>query len=312
MPAATGWLSGVRASPRVGRISPRGALRTLCTALLLLLLGACSSTTFVYNRLDVIIPWYLDDYVELNAAQEKLLDDELLPPFLYWHRMQELPQYIAFLSAVEAALDEPVELNFIQSQYLAAEAAVERLEAEMVAWMLVLGDELSDEQMAELVAHLYEQQQEYEEEFLGRNEKKYRAEAYDNFADSLTDFLGRLDKAQRQRLRDAVAQMERADAVWLSERARWLQQLEQIFQRPAGWQQLLLDAMAARDQAVSADYQRIYEHNLRVSQEAITDVLNSRTERQDKRLRRRLADLKSDFSELIAQGEASGPPSVQE
>ena len=38
----------------------------MLAAVLLCLLGACSSTTFVYNRLDSILPWYLDDYVDLN------------------------------------------------------------------------------------------------------------------------------------------------------------------------------------------------------------------------------------------------------
>ena len=47
----------------------------------LLCLAACSSTTFVYNRLDTILPWYVDDYVELNREQDKYLDG-LLTPFL--------------------------------------------------------------------------------------------------------------------------------------------------------------------------------------------------------------------------------------
>ncbi len=44
-------------------------------------LGACSSTTLVYNRMDFLLPWYLDDYAELDNEQEKYLD-ELLSPFL--------------------------------------------------------------------------------------------------------------------------------------------------------------------------------------------------------------------------------------
>ena len=55
----------------------------------LLCLTACSGTTFVYNRLDTILPWYLDDYVELNGTQERQLE-EILRPFLNWHRRQEL------------------------------------------------------------------------------------------------------------------------------------------------------------------------------------------------------------------------------
>jgi hypothetical protein len=36
--------------------------------LTLFLLSGCSSTTFFYNRLDFILPWYLDKYVDLNRA----------------------------------------------------------------------------------------------------------------------------------------------------------------------------------------------------------------------------------------------------
>ena len=42
----------------------------ILTLALLLLLGACSGTTFVYNRLDFLLPWYVDDYAELNGEQE--------------------------------------------------------------------------------------------------------------------------------------------------------------------------------------------------------------------------------------------------
>ncbi len=71
----------------------------------LLALSACSSTTFVYNRLDFILPWYLDDYAELNGEQEEYLDT-LLSPFLSWHRSQELPRYVDVLDRIEISLDK--------------------------------------------------------------------------------------------------------------------------------------------------------------------------------------------------------------
>ena len=77
-------------------------LSRVCRQLLLaslLLLAACSSTTFFYNRLDFILPWYVDDFAELNGEQEKYLD-ELLAPFLHWHRAQELPRYLLILDKI--------------------------------------------------------------------------------------------------------------------------------------------------------------------------------------------------------------------
>ena len=48
----------------------RGIL--LCS---LLLLGACSGSNFVYNQLDFILPWYVDDYAELNTKQDAYLEE---------------------------------------------------------------------------------------------------------------------------------------------------------------------------------------------------------------------------------------------
>ncbi len=44
-------------------------LRNFLVVCCLLLLSACSGTTFFYNRLDFFIPWYVDDYVELEREQ---------------------------------------------------------------------------------------------------------------------------------------------------------------------------------------------------------------------------------------------------
>ena len=81
--------------------------RKYCLVFCLLLLGACSGTTFVYNRLDFVLPWYVDDYAELNSQQDVYLD-ELLAPFLTWHRNQELPAYIEIIDGIEGRLDQPL------------------------------------------------------------------------------------------------------------------------------------------------------------------------------------------------------------
>ncbi len=71
-------------------------VRCAVIAALFLVLTACSGTTLVYNRLDTILPWYVDDYVDLDNPQQQLLD-QTLQPFLRWHRQQELPRYVEVL-----------------------------------------------------------------------------------------------------------------------------------------------------------------------------------------------------------------------
>jgi len=264
-------------------------------------LGSCSGTTFVYNRLDTIVPWYVDDYVDLDGRQEQHLDDRLRP-FLDWHRQQELPRYVALLDQIDNSLGAPVTSQDVADIFAEMEVAWLRLEAESLDWLLDLGSTLSDAQIQEFLEYLRSQQQDYEEKYLARSEADYREEAYDSFADSMEDYLGSLDSGQRERLRRASEALLRSDDVWLKERADWLDRLAVLLQRQPGWQQKVRDAVAARGETVSARYREIFEHNLAVIFDAVADLLNSRTPRQDRYLREELAALRDDLQTLIAQG----------
>ena len=76
--------------------------------ILLIFITGCSSTTFVYNRIDFLLPWYLESYVDLDRDQKQDLK-ELLIPFFKWHREQELPEYANIIGRVEVVINNPVE-----------------------------------------------------------------------------------------------------------------------------------------------------------------------------------------------------------
>ena len=278
---------------------------TLCSRVLLILalvlLGACSSTTFLYNRLDFILPWYLDDYVELDRDQRQQFD-RLLDPFLDWHRQEELPAYLTVLDQIENTLEQPVTPQEIAAIADAFEEAWLRLEGRSLDWLLALGASLTDEQVAEFLQNLEEGQQEYEEKYLPRSDEEYREELYENLLDRAQDYLGRLDREQKAALRSASVGMVRTDRLWLEERARWHIRLGELLQREPGWEQRVRDAIARRDETVSDGYRQAYTHNLALIQETLADLLNGRSERQERRLRGEIADLREDLQELIEQG----------
>lgn len=266
----------------------------------LLLLGACSSTTFVYNQLDLILPWYVNDYVELNTQQDSHLD-ELLEPFLQWHRSEELPAYIAILEGLESRVDHPMAGADVAEVFTEFESAWLRLEDTSLDWLLDLGGQLSDEQMNEFVAALWEKQEEFEEEYLERTDKEFYKDSFDNFKDNAEEYLGRLSPEQREQLQTASSQLLRSDETWLAERYDWLKKLEVLLAREPGWQQRVQEAVVAQRQNLSPEYVRIYEHNMGVIADAIAELLNGRSERQDKHLRERLAELREDLETLVAQ-----------
>jgi len=134
-----------------------------------------------------------------------------------------------------------------------------------------------------------------------RTDEEYRQEAYENLEDSVQDFLGRLDNEQRGYLDQAAQDMRRADTIWLRERAEWLERREVLLQREEGWQQGIRDALATREQTTSAEYLEIFEHNSQVIFRALAQVANVRSDKQDRRLRKKLADFREDIESLIAR-----------
>ena len=274
--------------------------RRVVTALLVLLLTGCS-TTFLYNRLDIILPWYMGTYVDLDRQQRDYLD-ELLDPFLTWHREEELARYLEIIDDLSRRLDRDVTAGDVVAISLQFEAAWFRLEKRGLDGLLALGDRLSDAQMAEFIESLWKKQRDYEEEYLSRSDEVYRDDSYEALKDSLQDYLGRLRPDQREVLRASSEALWRSDGVWLAEREVWIKRFEAILvDRQPDWQQQIRESVARRDESVSSDYVETYGHNLEVIHRAIAGVLSSRDEKQDRRLRRKLDDLREDVETLIAR-----------
>tara|TARA_R110002073_G_scaffold56343_3_gene143573 strand:- start:206 stop:1126 length:921 start_codon:yes stop_codon:yes gene_type:complete len=281
--------------------------RRFCLICGLLLLAACSSTTFVYNRLDFLLPWYVDDYVDLNQPQKQYLDG-LLEPFLAWHRARELPDYLEILEGVQSNLDRPQTPAMIAAVFNQFEQAWLRLESESLDWLLDLGAQLSEDQITELMEELWERQEEYEEEYLQRTDEEFYEESYDDALDNAREYLGPLSDAQREVLRQFSRSLLRADQAWLQARAGWLTQLGVLLERKPGWQERVREAVAKQRENPAPEYERIYNHNLVSIYDVIAEILNGRSEQQDSHLRDRLASLQQDLQSLIEQGASAENP----
>lgn len=272
-------------------------LRAACCLLLACLLAACTAS-FTYNNLDRLIPWYVDGYVDLSHDQREILRGQLTP-LLEWHRQEELNRYIAVLDRVDDDLQRPVTAEVVQSWVDAVTAAAERAEIHMLRVALDFGATLSDDQMAELTASLWERQREYEEEFLGRSDAEYREESFENLRDFLKRQVGRLNAAQLAELRSAADRLERFDAVWLEDRAAWLRRLEPLLQRPTGWQEAVEAAHLQRRTNRTPGYRETLRHNLDAINPAVAGVLNGLSERQRAQAAESLDELRSHLRDLM-------------
>jgi len=58
------------------------------------------------------------------------------------------------------------------------------------------------------------------------------------------------------------------------------------------------------------EYVAVYAHNSALSQAIFTEVINLRTPKQDRRLRRKIDDYREDFTALVAQAQPFSPTAI--
>lgn len=276
-------------------------IRTLILVTFLASLAGCSNS-FVYNQLDWLIPWYLDDYVDLNREQKRAFTAQLRE-LLRWHRGEELERYIELLNGIEADIDHPLNALQVESWANDALAAYQRIEDRMLPIAFDIGRNLSDAQMAEFIEKLEQGQQDLEKKYLERSNDEYMADAEESLSENIGDFIGRLSDNQLAVIKQATQSLQRFDSAWLDERRRWMLTLTQLLQRQSGWENAIMNALRERETQRTESYRTAYAHNSLIINQAIADVLNLRSEKQDQRLRGELEGLRRDLRKLIAQGD---------
>ena len=261
------------------------------------LLVGCSTTTFIYNRIDFLLPWYLGNYVELTRDQKQYLD-ELLIPFFSWHRSEELPKYLEIINRTENILEGEVKPENIATISSNIEESWFRLEKEVLVWVLPLASDLTDEQIQSFLQVMQKKSTEYENKYLGRSDKDYRQDAYDRVRDNLQRFMGDLSQQQLSLVKTYLEDIYRIDGVWLQNRKALLTSLSSILGRESGWKERLT-RINQRDDTMSQIYRDTFAHNLDVIYHLLAEVFNTRSEKQDQRLRQQLSKYRTDIETLI-------------
>ena len=263
----------------------------------LIFLTGCSSTTFVYNRIDYLLPWYFASYVDLSRDQKQYLD-ELLIPFFSWHRHEELPRYAEIINSVEGLLDSEVKVENIALITLDVEESWFRLVDGLLLRIIPLSKDLTDEQINNFLQVMQTKIIESENKYLKRNDQVYQKHNYNRLRKNLRRFIGTMNKEQLDLVRIASKSMRRVDAEWIQNRKKLVANLGSILQREEGWEQRFI-SITHRDDLVSKNYRDNYAYNIDVTHHLIAAILNTRTKKQDKKIRAQLKRYRTDIEILI-------------
>lgn len=272
----------------------------LAILLLPMLLTSCT-VSFTYNHLDWIIPWYVDDYVDLTRDQKKSLRQQL-EPILAWHREEELVRYVEILDGIEASLAQPLTAEEVNRWIQLIVDAAERTELRMLQLGLGFSDELTDAQMQEFIDALWERQRDFEEEFLERTDEEYVEDNGEEMAQFMKKLIGRLSPEQKARFQVAAGELCRFDQPWLTDSENWLNELEPLLQRSGDWKTAVEDAFKKRKSERTPEFRACLDLNYAVISQAAADVLNGASERQRDHLYREIEKLRSRLLKLIEAG----------
>ncbi|WP_460134829.1 DUF6279 family lipoprotein [Pseudomonas sp. S1_E04] len=265
-----------------------------------LVLAGCNRVGLAYRNLDVIIPWTLNDYLDMNAGQKSWFNDKL-KEHLAWHCTTQLPGYLDWLDRLQQMVnDHQVSDGALQSRTEEAKQAVADVAREITPSAIELLQGLDDQQVREmndaLAKHLRKRQDEYLKPPLAQQIKE-RAERMHK---RLEAWMGPLSASQQNRVNAWSVDLGEQNQAWLGNRARWQAQfIDAVQQRhsadfPQQMQQLLVD----RESLWPPEYRAAYAQTETAARSLIVDVMAESTAQQRQKLTKKIDGVRSDFKAL--------------
>lgn len=266
----------------------------------LLLLTACSRLELGYRNLDWLIPWSMDNYVTLSNEQKAWLKPRLAT-HIAWHCKTQLPAYAAWLQRSAALVNDPQPTpQQFEAQFGEFRHAVDAIALQVTPDLTELLRGLSPEQVTELGESMAKQNKEQREDYLGIPLNEQIDERTERMEERLQPWFGRLQPAQKARVKAWSQQLGNYNQGWLDNNLRWQQaflaavQQRQTEQFPAQVKHLLQDRMSVW----TPEYQQEFAAAQQALSDLFADVVISADAKQRERLTERLEGARKQLAEI--------------
>ncbi|MCW8857387.1 MAG: DUF6279 family lipoprotein [Kangiella sp.] len=273
--------------------------RLLIVFLSIFLIQACG-IKFWYNRMDWVVPWYLDDYVELSSQQEDTLE-QLLELKTEWHRSNELPKYVSMLNRMEA----DIKSGAIHQTY-------DRYQRDMRGFYDTLLDELSDdlvaqtasltdEQVKQLMDNLDKEAKEQYEEFKELTDEERQEERLERLEDSFDEWIGSLNDEQEALIKEMASLLKSSGEVTYQYRAKWRDAFRTaLAERQSESGQAAIKSLITDPYQVGGEeMNKIREYNGNIYKEYQLKIYRTLSAKQKRHVISEIKDYREDFEDLI-------------
>jgi hypothetical protein len=266
---------------------------------LLLALSACG-IRFTYNRLDWIIPWYLDDYIELSDEQNSLFERQLAT-HLRWHRNTQLPEYSQQLRQVSAELQDGLTLAELDAMTERFRTIWQTLVTQLTPDIANLLATASDAQIRELFDNIELRNEKYRRKYVDLPEDELREKRAERVSERIEDWLGQITPAQQKAVNEWSRRFEATADLTLEYRKEWQARARTLLQRrrePDYFRTALQELLLHPEQSQSAPLQQAREHNLALFLDLILQIDKLMSSGQRRYLSNKIMTMAKDFEQL--------------
>ena len=265
-----------------------------------LVLGGCNRVGLAYRNLDVIIPWTLGDYLDMNAGQKSWFNDNL-KAHLAWHCTTQLPGYLDWLDRLQQmAENREVSDAALQARTAEAKQAIGEIARQITPSAIELLQGLDDQQVQSMNDALAKDLRKRQDDYLKPPLAKQIQERAERMSKRLDAWIGPLSASQQSRVNAWSVALGEQNQAWVGNRARWQAHFIAAVQQrhdadfPQKIEQLLVD----RESLWTPQYRSAYAQTETAARSLIIDLMAESTPAQRQKLSQKIDKVRGDFEAL--------------
>jgi hypothetical protein len=267
---------------------------------LLLGISACSSK-LIYNNLDWLSYWYIDDYVTLSDEQEAEFDPALVQ-FLDWHRKSELPRYVTHIKLLKQDINNGLEQADMAGYIKIFAGFWQAILIGIEPGVVKLATSLKKEQIAEFLAIAEKRNLDEIEAYEDLSIQARLDKRFDKIESRLAPFIGKLDATQKQLIKSTNNQQLPTFVEWIEFRRDWANSIRAAYilrgDKPA-FEKALSRSILQADSFHSAQFKQKRAHNQTLWKVTLAQLIHSLNKKQLKKLNKKLDDSIEDLEALF-------------
>ncbi|WP_217564183.1 DUF6279 family lipoprotein [Vibrio cholerae] len=277
-------------------------LKWLRVLLLCTFLAGCA-TKLVYHNLDWFVIDYAEDFVDLNR-QQKTLIKQTMPSLQSWHRVQELPDYLAMMDELSALSLREVTVEQVAQYQEKMRLYYQRLVIKLLPDVSRLAATLSEEQTEQFMQAFIKRHDKFAKKFIKMDERELRDFYQERIKDRLEDWLGPLNKSQQELVKVWSNKIQPTANDWIGFQTTMREQVRTLLQQrtqPEAFQVQLESLLLNPEQYYGMILKAKLSYNRELGQRYVVQILQNSSDKQQQHWQDELADWQKRVSDLLIE-----------